>query len=443
MRRFLIVLALLAVVAGGLYGLTKGFMYYRVKSTLDDLAEQTRLQGDLSYGSIETWITGRVAVHDLAFDPAGVDGAVKAAMVTVTGPDALFFVRPEELLGDESRQPMPPRLHLSAAGVEVPLGMAGAGATEAQVDGCRGQPTADPELLAALGLERIAMDVDMGWDYDAPAQRLDASFDVGLAGVQSVTGEVSLADVAPDAFEGTAASMPQLRGFDLTFRFEPTFGERYLALCARRHGVAPEAFRRELIGEQVAAVEAAGIRLGPGLRLALDRFYTEWGEVRLTAWPGQPLGMLSLMFLPPERLTDTLGLTLRVNDAVIPDLSLTVAGSEQGAPGAALATLFGQAPPKQAKQVVRKRYETRWVEVRPGGLVAYLDRDVRLHSAEQPPREGRLVGISDGVAEVQQLIHGGKFTAYLPVAEVTRAEVEVRREIKQPVSGETAPARAE
>ena len=109
-----------------------------------------------------------------------------------------------------------------------------------------------------------------------------------------------------------------------------------------------------------------------------------------------------------------------------------------------MAGLFGQGQSgQQAQPVMRKRYEKHWVDVQPGGLGGYLDRDVRLHSTDQPPREGRLVAIDNNVAEVQQLIHGGRFTAYMPLAEVTRAEVEIRREVKAPVSGAGAPAPAE
>jgi hypothetical protein len=277
------------------------------------------------------------------------------------------------------------------------------------------------------------MDADMGWDYYEPIQRLDASFNFAMAGMQSMSGEISLADVPPDTLEGNTATMPQLNGFDLTFRFEPEFGERYVALCAERRGVEPQTFRQALVQEQVAAAEAAGVRLGTGLKFALDRFYADWGDVRLTARPSEPLGMLSLAFLPPERLADTLGLALQVNNTVISDLSVSFLTPEQGRSGGGLAALFGQAPAEAtAKVPVRKRYETLWVDVQPTGLGSYLDRDVRLHSADQPPREGRLVAISEGVAQVQQLIHGGKFTAYMPMGEVTRAEVEIRREITRP-----------
>ena len=84
-----------------------------------------------------------------------------------------------------------------------------------------------------------------------------------------------------------------------------------------------------------------------------------------------------------------------------------------------------QTPPRR-----RIRYENYWVNVNASGLGGYLRREVRLYTADQPPREGILLAVRDGTAEVQQRIHGGKFTAYVSVDEITRAEVQSRREIQ-------------
>jgi hypothetical protein len=418
------------VLALALYGITKGIMYYRVKSAMDDMVIAASGHGRLTYGTIETDITGRVGVTDIAFEPVGFNGAIQVARMTVTGPDAWFFLRPDHLWSDQ-RQPMPPRLRLFAEGVEVPLDHAWSGAhagvpQAAAPDGCAGQPLSDPDLLAALGVERLLLDADMGWDVDDKAGRLDADFAFDLQGLQSLRTRVGLAGVSVASLqEGTA--MPELDGFELTFRLDPAFGQRIVETCAKRRGVAPEAYRDTLVAEQLAGIEAGGMRLGLGLRHALTTFYEQWGEVKLAARPKSPIGVMSLVFLPPERLVSALGLDLRVNDLVVSDLSLSFAGPA-GNTGSGLAALFNLPAEQDGKpRAARPRYESHWVKVSPGALANHVNRDVRLYLSDQPPRVGRLVAYRDGVAEVEQRVHGGQFTAYVRLAEVARAEVEMRR----------------
>jgi hypothetical protein len=52
-------------------------------------------------------------------------------------------------------------------------------------------------------------------------------------------------------------------------------------------------------------------------------------------------------------------------------------------------------------------------------------------------RTGTLVSVANGIAEVQQRVHGGRYTVHVPLAQVTRAEVQVRKQINAP---ETASA---
>jgi hypothetical protein len=44
-------------------------------------------------------------------------------------------------------------------------------------------------------------------------------------------------------------------------------------------------------------------------------------------------------------------------------------------------------------------------------------------------REGSLKAISNGVAEVQQTLQGGKFTVYVPLADIESAQALIRREL--------------
>jgi hypothetical protein len=144
------------------------------------------------------------------------------------------------------------------------------------------------------------------------------------------------------------------------------------------------------------------------------------------------MGLMSLMFLPPERLTEALNLNLRVNDAVVSDLDFAWQPAAGGP--LSLGALVGAATPDSAAAPPpprRQRLEQYWVEVQPAGLAQHLRRDVRLHTADQPPRIGMLESIDNRTAAVQQRVHGGRFTAHVPLQDITRAEVQLQRVVER------------
>ena len=433
MRRIIITLLVLAVVVGALYGAAKGFMYYRVKTALDDLALQASGQGTLRHGDIDTDLRGSVTVHDLVFEPNDGTPPLRAGRVRVTGPDALFFLDPRNDWNSPQGKP-PPRLRFHVEQLALPIPVAQAG----DADACRTGGLSDPGVLQALDLSAPLLDSEFGWDLD-PGGLLETSLGFDLSGVESLNASVQLEGFSPNVLQGEGA-MPRLRRFDLTFRVEPAFGNKFALECARRRGISPDEYKAALLGDQLQSIEAAGLQLGEGLKFALRQFYENWGEVRLSARPVSPVGAMSLMFLPPTRLAETLNLSLRVNDSVISDLGFTLkkpeAGSESAAPVPSLGSLVGAAPPPELapKRPARPRVENYWVDVAPAALAGQLGREVRLHTAGNPPRTGLLESLQGGVAAVQQRLHGGRFTALVPVAEVTRAEVRRQRVVQAPDS---------
>lgn len=442
MRKLIRVLFGVVAVIGVAYGVTKGVMYYRVHNVLEELVLQASPYGDLQYGAIDTNVSGKVAVNDIVFRPAGVNADVRVAKVRVSGPDAWFFVRPDVLAGGKGAS-MPPRLHVSAEAISVPVDVEWQSGlpslnTPTQADACAGQPASDPELLRSLGLEELIVDAEMGWLADESKLELSGDFAFDVRGLQSMQASFKLADTSLSALQGGQV-MPTLGGFKFSMRLDPQVGERLVAICAKRLGLAPEAYRERLITEQRMSAEDAGVRLGPGLQFALDTFYRQWGEVELVARPESPLGVMSLAFLPPDRIADKLGLTLRVNDTLVTDLSFTLALGENGS-AAGWAALFDDGAQSAKPRAVRPRYKRIWQRIAPQTLTQYVSREVRVYSSDQPMRTGTLVSVSKGIAEVQQRVHGGRYTAHVQLAQVTRAEVEVRKQINAATTASTSAA---
>ncbi len=85
----------------------------------------------------------------------------------------------------------------------------------------------------------------------------------------------------------------------------------------------------------------------------------------------------------------------------------------------------------KAKPPARVRIVRRFVPVSVGVLDQYLGQTVRIRPDAQPAREGVLVAIVNGEAQIEQRTHGGKVTSYVPLDRIR--SLEVMQEKRQPL----------
>ncbi len=435
MRRLIKSVFVLVLAVGVTYGAAKGYLYYRVKQALDDLAYRAEnLGNEFAYGAIETDLRGQVAVNDLSFTTNGLTQPLTVEQIRISGPDALYFLDPRNSWSTPTTGGKPPpRLRVSMVGMQTPPLHELPGQTIATdpmipLDGCGAGAADQAAMLAALGIDRMVLDGEFGWDFDDVDDRLKVELRADYPEIQSIAMRIDLADVTPEMLQNRA-SMPQLARLETSIAVDPAFGNKFAMICGERLGIAPDEFKSRFVTERLQDMETTGLKLGAGLRFAMQTFVDNWGEIKLIATPSEPVGLLSMVFMPPDRLLETLNANLRVNNTDISDLSFNWSPPEGGM--TSFGALVGSEQPTQQTPPRRRiRYENYWVNVNASGLGGYLRREVRLYTADQPPREGILLAVRDGTAEVQQRIHGGKFTAYVSVDEITRAEVQSRREIQ-------------
>lgn len=445
MRRLINVLISLTLIVGVVYGAAKGYFFYRVKQSLDELVYHAEgLGNEFTYGAIETDLRGQVIVKDLSLLAAGISKPLTVQQVRVSGPNALYFLDPRNSLTEPSQGGNPPprfRVDITQLrsppledlhSVTVSNGKSG---SMLPFDNCGSEGSSQKSLSSALGVDELVLDGEVSWDFDHRDERLQLELGVDYPDIQSIYTRVEFDDVTPDMLKGRA-SIPQLAAFEASVRVEPAFGNRFASVCAERLGITPDEFKARFISEQTQIMASMGLQLGVGLRFAMQTFVDNWGEIRLVAAPNEPVGLMSMVFMPPERLMKTLNTRLNVNDTYISDLSLQWAPPEGGM--AHFGALVGNEPPPKTISQRRIRYENYWVKVGAQDLKRHLRREIRLYSADQPPREGILLAIRDGKAEVQQRVHGGRFTAYVPVEQITKADVQLRREIQAASTSSTA-----
>jgi hypothetical protein len=402
------------LLAAGLlaYGAAKGYAWWRVKENLDSLARSVRPFVELRYDGIGTELSGAVEVSGVLLTPAGFTEPVRVAAVRLETGDPLFLFRG---FADVQREP-PERVAARLRGVRVPLQgeyaeLSAAASQGEDVCAIGGLPR--PELLAALGMEVLELDVGVEYTLRQADGRVVVGITYATAGVDSTVASIELAGVG-------RGSNPTLRRGDVTYTPDPELTPRLVDYCAKRRGMDRETF----IDASVDAADRQlygthGVVLGPGLREALQRYLRKPAEVRVALRPGVEVGLQSYMGLSPDQVLDTVGAELYVGGERVVDLSLrreAPAGSAD-ATGRAVA---GDAAATPAPVVEKPRFQQRPV----AELGQYLNHTVRVHErGGLPPREGRLASISEGRADIDQRMLGGHMTAHVRVEDIAQLEV--------------------
>ena len=427
-------LLLVLLIPALLYGAAKGYMYYTAKRTVDRLVTLASDHVDIRYADISTDLRGAVTVSGISMQPLGQDegGAIDA--VRIASDDPMFFLRGGEWVPGETAPPNSLSLHV--AGLRMPVsaamlptfaasGSAGHDASEP----CSNGLSIEPELLKKVGFTEIQTDLDGFYRISEDDRTLEMGIDMDVMDIESTRLSVTLTDVDVEGLARGAAPNLNLGEFSFALRIAPEFGRQAIKACAVGGELTVQEWSDRLADQALAQLQQQGLTLGVGLSATLRQFYREWGEFEVVAKPAQPVGLLSLLFLPPEQLAGALGLQLTLNDQLITDTSF----SWERPDGASLAAMLGrdaeqargerQIAPK--RRMVRREYEA----VPVGDIASYVDHQVKIKPRGQPVREGLLRRIADGQAEVEQSLHGGKYTVYVPLAGVESMQALIAREI--------------
>ena len=391
---------------------------------------------DIRYSDISTDLRGAVTVSGISVQPMGFEDTIGIGAMRFASDDPLFFIRGSKLAPGEVD--LPNSLSFHVTGVELPLS---SDIIQSAVDmkrakGGGGSPGTceqgleiEPAFLAKMGFSELTMDLDGHFRVDEAASTLEVGMHMELHDIESVEVSATMNDVDVAALSQGTAPQFSLGRMSFRMRVSPEFGRRALKTCAVGTDASLEDWSGMLADKVLAQLQQQGISLGYGLRHALRRFYSDWGEFEVVAAPAQPVGLLSLMFLPPNQLADNLGLQMRLNGEPITDTSFTLVHPQ----GGGFAGLFaGQqarggtaSANKPRRVIVRRSYEG--VPVK--DIADYVGHQVQLKPHGQPLREGLLRSVGEGEVEVQQALHGGKYTVHVPRTQIESLKVLVREEV--------------
>lgn len=426
--KLLLILLIPVLVYAGL----KGVLYYNAKSTVDDIVMEASNKADIRYADISTDLLGAVTVSGISVQPVGFQDSLGIDTVRVASDDPMFFIRMAQWQPGESTPPN--NLSFQVSGVNLPLASdlvkesIAALAVDELEKPCADGLSMSPDMLKKIGFTELGIDLDGSYRLNKDARTLDFGMDLELHDIESMHLTATLTDVDVETLARGAAPKVSLGGFNVAVRVSPEFGRRMLKACAMGSDETVQQWSDALAGMALADMQEQGITLGEGLDAAVRKFYQDWGEFSLVAAPPKPVGLFSLMFLPPQQLARALAFQVSLNDERIADTSFS--WERQGAGGLS-ALLGGEQDVEPAKRgspsrriLIQREYQT----VAARDLARYVDHKVQIKPSGLPVREGVLKAVSDGEAQVQQTLHGGKYTVHVPLADIESARALVRLE---------------
>lgn len=437
MQKLKFVLLGLLVIAGLAYGGIKAYLYYSLKSEMDQLARQFSLFGQLEYGGLSSSITGSLSVHDLKLRVQGMDDEARIKTIRYQTPNLWYLLQDSKQL-EKGR--IPERLSLGIEGLTLDLFGEFTDRLEEviselnfQLQGinplCGGRLFFGPSELRDMGYEEITADMHVGYRYDAPNARLiiDITSDTRDMAAVSLQGMVDGINDTSFMSLIQAGSQPRLSRVTVNYT-DQSYTRRQVEYCAGLSKLKiNEYIEAEANQQPVYYGYLWGIVPGPGLRQAYRAFLSNPGQIALSFELPESVTPETVDLFKPEDIPGLLNLQLSVNGDAVTDLSFGFYQGQQLEVGNKFENLFAQpgaapAPqPNREKKIVR--YETRYHVVPVTGLNKYVGEEVRLQTRSGQARLGFLVGIGSNVAQVEQRVHGGKFTMQVPVGSITRAEV--------------------
>ncbi len=420
--KFLLIVLIPVVLYGGI----KGFFYYKAKQMVDrSIANVPGV--DVRYEDLSTDLRGAVTVSGITIYPQGYQDSATIDSVRLASDDPMYFLG-EPSFGPGNNKP-PKQMSMSITGFRMPLVSDLWQDEQMPEDPCDTAAGISPDLLKDIGFLNLEVDIDAQYRFVEAEGTLEMGMSLEMKDIKSATFSATMTDVDYEAVSQGAAPSVSLGDFDVSVVVDPEFGRQAAKQCIVGSDQSVAEYQAAAAQRALDQLAKMGISLGPGLTKAVRDLYRDWGELRVAAKPAQPVGLLSLMFVKPEQLADMLNLQLTVNRELITDTSFSWEMPE----GAGLAAVLGQqreeaeSGNKSAPQriLVQRAYEP----VPVANIAGYVDHKVRVKPRGQPQREGVLKRIAYGEAEIEQTLHGGKYTVYVPVAQIESMQALTQREI--------------
>lgn len=437
MRKFMTILAtilaVLVLMAGGIWG----YLWYSTQQQVEQLVAAAKPLAEINYDGISVSPTGAVGVKQIKIIPNLVDDVISIGAIRLNAPNILALLNMRRQL---SQGELPEALSLSIRQFELPLhgGLLGGKAPspgertpfdDLDTLGCGPVTHFGGAQWEEMGYDGFISNMDMGYRLTAAENRINLqissntrdwaslSLDIGFALNASSTSIMQLA----------TAMTPKVASLNMVLQ-DDGYNTRRNNYCATKAGKPVNEYIAEHVRLVVERLRANGINLGPGLIAAYQRYLTKGGQLTINANPPAPIDPAELQFYKAEDVVKLAGLSVKVNDEAITDLSmdwnvaqvtraLGIGGQPTPRAGEPEETTAPAAP---KPVVIEKSFHVTPINT----LNQHVGKIAKLETSTGANYLGNLESMTDeGIVRITIRKSGGTATLSLRREDITKAEV--------------------
>jgi NAD(P)-dependent dehydrogenase (short-subunit alcohol dehydrogenase family) len=436
MRKLINIAIVIFIVVVLLGAAAAGYLWYTTKRQVDQIVTMAKPFAEISYGGIDVSPNGSVGVRRVRIVPNSTNDAITIGAIRLNAPNfmALLHIR-----WQLSRDQLPEALSLSFQEVELPLG--GSILSASSVQAARSSPLDNLEALGCgpinvlggaewreMGYDRFVGNIEIGYHVDRRNNVLNLRTDSATRDWATLNLDIGFALTQPpeSLMELATSFTPKLAKLNFVLR-DDGFNQRRNNYCAAKAGKAVPEFLADHVRLVVERLRANGIVPGPGLIAAYQRYLTEDGALTLTATPPAPINPAELNEYAPADVVKLLGLTLKVNETAVSDLTVDwdaakvakALGVEPEPAPEPEPEASPEAPASQTAVVPQKTYHPTPV----GELNRHVGKIAKLRTTTGAQYRGQLDAIAEGIVRITVRKSGGSATLSLRASEITAAEV--------------------
>lgn len=429
-------------------GVFKGYLWYQVNQQLTEIKEQIAPVATLKYGWIFSTFDGEVGVRDIEITPYLLKGTITIDELSIKANDAAALLA----LGDQLDQRLPPEaLRIKTVNMSFPLdGQFDAlfSSLDVQSDSERSAEEFNPlgvyscgdtvavqgAELRAMGYDRFNVSSEIGYRFDSQAKRilLDAMADSESMGRSELTVDIGVA--GNDIYDVIRTNtLPVVNRASWRFNDNGYF-RRLSFYCSQKTGTERTDYVDQAAMEWDADLNDHGITLNSSLVKSYRDYMLDGGLLDIEINPDRDIDYTSLYLFSANDIVSMLNLRIKLNNELIPDLSLTVnedqlsgllhggsqGASHNGTSDSNNASAYSNgAQDSQAAVTIKKQFIATDVEA----AEAYLRRKAQVELDTGKHVEGVIKSVDEHVIEIEQVVEGGSVSYPLRKRNITSFKI--------------------
>lgn len=428
------------------YGGLKAYLWYGIKSSVDDIVTSMSPFVEISYGGIFSTLDGEVGIEDIVIQPVMTNDVFTVQAMSLRSESIFDFVNPEERFKNGK---FPKQVGWEIQKLKLDLDskifhllsdfQARAQAQNTQVKnqnflferldalGCGNIETFTLADFIDMGYRHLELDVAMDISYLEISRQMQIALRMKDRDLYSADADMKFAfDIEKIKAGVKPPAEPAITALKVNYTDKGYYKLRN-AYCARQAG-----------GDEAAYIDANTTRLGAELGGVVPqkvmaeyrKFMAEGGTLSVSLSPAEATQLSNMAFYETSDAMRMLGLTVAVNDVSFDaeqmewsTASTKPTQSSQTSSTTPAKSSAMPAPSVRAKTEVQDSQKPASRTVKVSQLSRYMGKLVQLDTNKGKRRVGRLESIDDERVRLLMKMTGGEFSFPVKIEEISSARV--------------------